>query len=121
MNQRGCPQNLNQNEVLVCNTLFMYDLVETTTGSNVYDLICTPCNTPTAVYNVARITLRENSCNQIQYYQAFINTDPVEIIQDCNLENCVTRCIEIYFCNLEPINCSNCNGNSTGCCGLGLF
>ncbi len=107
-----CPKK--KNEIVCCNTLFKYDLEPV--GENTYDLVVTPCNIPTAVFNVARITVRENSCNQINYYQAFINTDPVQIIQDCSLENLICRCIEIYFDNLPTIHCNSCNRS-----GFNLF
>lgn len=110
--------NNKYDEIIVCNTLFKYDLVNVSDG--VYDLVCTPCNVPTAVYNVGRITRRENSCNQIEFYQGFINCDPVEIIQDCSLECLIRRMIETYFNNIPDIECNNnsCRYRNTG---LGIF
>ena len=90
-----CPNNTQSNEVLVDNTLFKYNLNEI--NDNSYDLVCTPCNVPTAVYCVARITKRTNCCNNMDYYQSFINTDPVEIIQDCSLEDIICRSIAHYM------------------------
>lgn len=110
MNNGECTK---KNEVVVCNTLFKYDLVPA--GENAFDLVCTPCNTPTAVYNIGRISQRENSCNQIEYYQAFINCDPVQIIQDCDLQSCISRAIAIYFECIPTISCQSC-----GCSGLGF-
>ena len=56
----------------------------------------------------------------MKYYQAFINTDPVQIIQDCNLCDLIRRSIAIYFDNLEEID----TYSSCGCGrrnGFGLF
>lgn len=107
----------NDNEVLVGNTLFNYQLNEV--SDNVYDLVATPCNVPTSIYCIARITKRENCCNNMEYFQSFINTDPVEIIQDCNLRDIIARSIETYFNNLSTFN----NNSSSCCCGnsFGLF
>lgn len=104
----------NKREVIVGNTTFAVTLTEV--EDNVYDLACTPCNVPTSVYCVCRIIVRENCCNNMKYYQAAINTDPVVTIQDCNLEDTVTRAISEYFSNLPTFNTSNNNS----CCG-GLF
>ena len=102
-----------KDEILVGNTTFKFELNQI--SENVYDLVVTPCNVPTSVYCVARITVRENCCNNMEYYQAFINTDPVEIIQDCNLEQTIIRSINNYFNNVNSI--------SNGCCNrsCGLF
>lgn len=106
-----CPNNQqNRREVIVCDTLFKYDLTETT--DTAYELVVTPCCNPTAVYDIARITRRENACSGLAYYQAAINTDPVQIIQDCDSENTIRRCIIEYFNDLPCINCSN----ECGCC-----
>lgn len=113
----GCHKP--KDEIIVCNTLFKYDLVEVCDGT--YDLVCTPCNLPTAVYNVGRITTRENSCNQIAYYQGFVNTDPVQIIQDCSEECLVRRMIEIYFDNMPEIDCNSNNSCNCSNNGFGLF
>lgn len=103
-------------EILVCNNVFKYKLVKV--NNDVYDLVVTPCCTPTAVYDVARISERMNGCMQSTYYQAFINTDPVVIIQDCTLEGAVRRAIAIYFENNPCIECTGCNDT---CCNQGLF
>ncbi len=109
-----------KNEIVVCNTLFKYDLIEECPG--VYELVVTPCNLPTAVYDVARITKRSNACSGLDYFQAFINTDPVQIIQDCDLDNLIQRAIEIYFSNAPDIDCNNNNsGNGKCCCSNRLF
>lgn len=97
-------QRIND-EILVCNNLFKYSLVPV--GNDAYDLICTPCQTPTAVYDVARIQLRQNGCSQITYYQCVINSTCVEIIQDCTLEGAIRRCIMTYFANMPCIECNN--------------
>ena len=109
-----------KDEVIVGNTTFKFELNQV--SENVYDLVVTPCNVPTSVYCVARITVRENCCNNMEYYQAFINTDPVEIIQDCNLCDIVRRAIEVYFQNIGLFDGGNTYGN--GCCNqrnFGLF
>lgn len=103
-----------KNEIVVNGVLYKYNLIPLTQDdANVAcDLWVTPCNLPTAVYDVARITCRENTCAQLTYYQAFINTDPVEIIQDCDLCNTIARAIEIYInrCN----NLNTCRNNYFG-------
>lgn len=110
----------NSQQIIVGNTLFNYNLQEVSDCS--YDLVCTPCNIPTAVYCIARITKRQNCCNNMEYYQAFINTDPVQIIQDCNLEDTIRRAIEAYFENIPnlDVNTNNCCGCSNRNC-FGLF
>ncbi|MDE7095479.1 MAG: hypothetical protein K2O23_03230, partial [Anaeroplasmataceae bacterium] len=60
-----------------------------------------------SVYCIARISVRENCCNNMEYYQAFINTDPVEIIQDCNLCDIIARSIAAYFDNTPTVNTGN--------------
>ena len=105
--EKSCKRD--KNEILVNNTVFSYSLEET--GEYTCDLVVTPCNVPTSVYCVARITRRENCCNNMTYFQSFINADPVEIIQDCSLEDIIERSIEIYFDNISTFN----NGNSCGC------
>ena len=112
MKENKC--NCNQ-EVLVGNVLFNYNLNQV--NEYTYDLAVTPCNIPTSVFCIARITVRENCCNNMEYYQAFINTDPVEIIQDCNLCNIITRSIEAYFANTGFLGNNNCNCRNT----FGLF
>lgn len=104
-------------EVIVGNTLFNYSLQEVSDCS--FDLVVTPCNVPTSVYCVARITKRENCCNNMEYFQAFINTDPVEIIQDCNLEQTIIRAIEAYFDNIPTIDTGN--NNDSRCCNRSVF
>ena len=109
-------KNGKNNEVLVGNVIFNYTLNEN--DNYTVDLVVTPCNVPTSVYCVARITTRENCCNNMTYYQSFINADPVEIIQDCNLENIIIRSIEEYFNNVYNLN------NNNTCCSrnnFGLF
>lgn len=110
----SCPNKRekcsNDHEVLVGNTLFNYELREV--SENAFDLVVTPCNVPTSIYCVARITKRENCCNNMKYFQSFVNTDPVEIIQDCNLEDIIVRSIETYFNNNSFGNgCNNCCNN----------
>ena len=78
-----------KNEVVVCNTLFKFELIEEC--SDTFELVVTPCNTPTAVFDIARITKRTNACSGLDFFQAVINTDPVEIIQDCDLENLIQK------------------------------
>ncbi len=104
----------NTKEIIVGNTLFNCTLREVSDCA--FDLICTPCNIPTSVYCVARITERQNCCNDMEYYQAFINTDPVQIIQDCNLEQTVIRAIEAYFDNIPSLDT-----NSSQCCNRNFF
>ncbi len=102
----GCP-NKKTNEVFICNTLFKYDLVEECNG--IYELVAIPCNLPTAVYDIAKISTKTNACMGLDFYQAFINTDPVEIIQDCSLEHIIERAIYIYFENAPSIDCNSCS------------
>lgn len=109
--------NCNKKEVIVGNTTFAITLTEVC--ENVYDLACTPCNVPTSVYCVCRITVRENCCNNMRYYQSQINSDPVVTIQDCNLEDIIVRSIEEYFSNLPTFSTGNNNNNC--CCNSGLF
>ena len=40
----------------------------------------------------------------MDYYQAFINTDPVEIIQDCSLEDIICRSIAHYMNSIGGCN-----------------
>lgn len=103
--EEKCKEKCKQ-EILVGNTLFKYELNEIT--ENTYDLVATPCNVPTSVYCICRISIRENCCNNMEYYQAFINTDPVEIIQDCNLCDIIARAIAMYFENTPAISTGNC-------------
>lgn len=113
----GCQKK--REEIVVCNRLFKYTLEPI--AENTYELSVVACCTPTATYDIARITVRENRCNGMEYFQAFINTDPVAIIQDCNLENIIRRSIIAYFDNTPCIDC----GGENGCCncnrGFGLF
>lgn len=106
--KEGCKQ-----EILVGNTTFKYELNQI--NDNTYDLVATPCNVPTSVYCIARISVRENCCNNMEYYQAFINTDPVQIIQDCNLCDTIARAIALYFENTPLID------TGTRCCNRNTF
>ena len=119
----GCMKDGMHEEVVVCNTTFKFRL--TPIDSTTYSLCVSRCNAPTATYDIATIRVRTNNCSGTTYYQAFVNSDPVEIIQDCSLCDIVRRAIEIYFQNLEPINCrSNNNGNGNCRCNnnfLGIF
>lgn len=96
---------LDEHFICCCNQRFTFNL--TSAGDNRYVLTVTPCSCPTAVFDVATITVKENSCNQIEYYQAAINTDPVEIIQDCSLRNILCRCIRQYFNDIDLPSCGN--------------
>ena len=106
--EHDCDRECKQ-EIVVGNTTFKYELNQV--NENTYDLVATPCNIPTSVYCIARISVRENSCNNMEYYQAFINTDPVEIIQDCNLCDIIARAIATYFDHTPVINTNNCTCN----------
>ena len=66
---------LDENYICCCNDRFTFNLDPI--GDGRYTLTCTPCSLPTAVFDVATISVRQNSCNQIEYYQAAINTDPL--------------------------------------------
>lgn len=110
----NCKEKYNR-EIIVGNTLFNYQLNQI--SENCWDLVATPCNVPTSVYCIGRINERKNCCNNMEYYQAFINTDPVEIIQDCNIKSIITRSIEIYFNNLTTFE----NCNKSCCRNIGLF
>lgn len=105
----NCNNNCVDEEIVVCNTLFKYTLTEVET--NVYNLLAIPCNTPTAVYDIATIRTKSNTCTGLNYYQAAINTNPVEIIQDCSLCGIIANAIELYFENMEPVNCGNTKNN----------
>ena len=111
-----CKDNCNcaNQEIAVCNTVFKYNLIPVDTNTHV---VCVSrCNTPTATYEIATIHTRTNTCSDGTYYQATINGDPVEIIQDCSLCDIIRRAIEIYFSNFEPINCTRGRGgNGCGC------
>jgi hypothetical protein len=117
-----CKGNCENHEVVVCNSVFKYNLVPV--DANTHVVCVSRCSTPTATFEIATIRTRTNTCSEGTYYQAAINGDPVEIIQDCSLCDIVRRAIEIYFNRLEPINCS---GNGNGNCNcrnnsfLGLF
>ncbi len=110
----NCNKDCNQ-EILVGNILFKYDLNQV--NEYTYDLAVTPCNVPTSVFCIARITVRENCCNNMEYFQSFINTDPVQIIQDCSLCNIISRSIETYFDNTNLLNNTNCGCRNN----FGLF
>ena len=99
--------DLEDRQICCCNQKFTFDL--TSTGNNQYTLTVTPCSIPTAVFDVATITVKENSCNQIEFFQATINTDPVITIQDCNLRDLLCRSISAYFSDIHfpTCNCSN--------------
>lgn len=107
--EKDCKQ-----EILVGNTTFKYELNQT--SENTYDLVATPCNVPTSVYCISRISVRENCCNNMEYYQSFINTDPVQIIQDCDLCDIIARSIAAYFENTPVISTGN-----NGCCHRNSF
>lgn len=105
--EKHCKQ-----EIIVNNILFKYELNQI--NECTYDLVVTPCNVPTSVFCIARISVRENCCNNMEYYQAFINTDPVQIIQDCNLCDIISRAISTYFDNTGYTNTCGCNRNCNG-------
>lgn len=103
--------NNDENEIVCCGTLYQFNL---TSGQNqTQQLVVTPCDQPTAVFDIATISTRNNNCTGLTFYQAAINTDPVEIIQDCNLRCLICRSIEIYM-NNNSCGCG-CNGDSCGC------
>ena len=110
--EHDCKEGCRQ-EILVGNTTFKYELNQI--NENTYDLVETHCNIPTSVYCIARISVRENCCNNMEYYQAFINTDPVQIIQDCNLCDIIARAIALYFENTPIIE------TGTRCCNRNTF
>ncbi len=103
----------NRNEIEACGTTFEFNLREV--SENTFNLVVTPCSQPTAVYEIARITVRENNCTGLKYFQAFVNTDPVEIIQDCNLRNIICRSIMAYFNGNTPIRCRGCQSGRNNC------
>ena len=57
----------------------------------------------------------------MEYYQAFINTDPVEIIQDCNLCDTVRRAIQLYFQNIGIFTNNNYDNTCCNNRNFGLF
>ncbi|MGM9971440.1 MAG: hypothetical protein ACI35W_03460 [Anaeroplasmataceae bacterium] len=105
---------LEENEICCCGQLYQFSLVSggrsdssggnSSSSGNTKTLLVTPCDQPTAIFDVATITTKSNSCMDLTYFQAVVNTDPVEIIQDCNLRNTICRTIELYMRN-----------NSCGC------
>ncbi len=95
---------MEERQICCCNNKFTFDLTEI--GNNQFTLTVTPCSIPTSVFDVATITVKENSCNQIEYFQATINTDPVITIQDCSLRDLLCRAITAYF---SDINFPTCN------------
>ena len=105
---------IDVNYFCCCGNRFTFNL--DSIGDGRYTLTTTPCTLPTAVFDVATISVRENSCNQIEYYQAAINTDPVKIIQDCSLRNLICRAINCYF---DDATLPTCNNNTRR--GFGLF
>ena len=72
-----CHERCKENEIVVCDTLFDFNLEKV--DNNTQLLIVSACNTPTAVYDIATIKTRTNSCTGLTFYQAAVNTDPVEI------------------------------------------
>ena len=97
--------DFNERNICCCNNRFTFNLDET--SDNVFTLTVTPCTLPTAVFDVATITVKENSCNQIEFFQAAINTDPVQIIQDCSLRDLICRSINCYFNDATLPTCSS--------------
>lgn len=115
--QKNCNQELNDDEICCCGQLYQFSL--TNEGGNGQNLLVAPCDQPTAIFDIATISTKSNSCMNLTYYQAVVNTDPVEIIQDCNLKCIICRAIELYMKN-NPCGCgcqNNCNNNR----GFSLF
>ena len=81
-------------EICVDGVKYAYNL--THLDENTVELCVTPNCLPTACFDVARITCKKNCCGG-GYFQGFINTDPVVIIQDVELHEMICRCIRIYF------------------------
>ena len=92
-------------KICCCGERFTFNLTQT--SNDRYTLTVTPCSLPTAVFDIATIAVKTNTCNQIEYYQVAINTDPVEIIQECDLECAVCRAITTYFNNATLPTCNN--------------
>lgn len=101
----GTDLGLDERYICCCNERFTYNLTQN--NDNQYTLTVTPCSIPTAVFDVATLTIKQNTCNQIEYYQAAINTDPVAIIQDCSLRDLLCRCITCYFNDVSLPSCNN--------------
>lgn len=78
-------------------------------SDEVCELIVTPCLMPTAVYNVATIRCKHNTCTSFDYYQAQVNVDPCICIQDCNLCDLIERAICLYINDLPVANCNRRN------------
>ncbi len=75
-----------------------------------YTVFATPCNLPSAVFEICQICERQNSCTQFEYYECMILTDPVVTIIDCNLCNCIKRALTHYIDKIEICPCNNNNG-----------
>ena len=110
-----CPK-----EVICGGVTYKYKLERI--GDNVCELVATPCPMPTAVYNVATIRCRQNTCTGFEYYQAQVNIDPCTCIQDCNLDDLIERATCLYVNNLQNTTYNNNNYNNR-CCNRnnGLF
>lgn len=107
-NNRSNPQGrrnfgIEDRTICCCNQKFTFDLTET--GNNRFTLTVTPCSIPTSVFDVGTITVKENTCNQIEYFQATINTDPVITIQDCSFRDLLCRAITAYFNDINFPSC----------------
>lgn len=91
----------------ICGMNYRIELVE---NGDCLTCFATPCSLPSAVFEVARICERQNSCTQFEYYVSEIFTDPVEIIIDCDLCAIIRRSVETYVNNINLNGCKNQNG-----------
>ena len=62
-----CNNNCLEDEVVVCNNVFKFNLTEV--DANTHTLTVIACNTPTAVYDVGTIKTRENTCTGFKLFK----------------------------------------------------
>lgn len=79
-------------------------------NDNLARLYVSPCKLPSAVFEVAEIQAKTNTCMQFDFYEALILTDPVVCIIDCSLCEIIKRAIEIYLDEIDL-----CNNNRRTC------
>ena len=74
-----------------------YRITLTEESENFARLFVSPCKLPSAVFEVAEIRTKRNTCMQFDFYEAMIFTDPIVCIIDCSLCQIIKRAIEIYL------------------------
>ncbi len=78
-----------------------------------------PCCLPSAVFKIAEIVKTENCCNEFDFFEAMVFTDPVECIIDCDLCKIIRRALEIYIEDFS-LDCDNNNRRGNSCCFFGF-